>query len=189
MGPDENMADTNRSRPMMGQRYLGTVAVDEHATPMLHRMAANWSNDERSMYNPRLHVEDRGPQPLQQGLSHYGSMSSLAPPGHPYGHVSHQRSRAGRSLDEGDPTMMTPSSSYGLLSAATSGRASPGRRPHGVEKSSSFTQNGRNSPRLAGSASNSGQAPNLRHRQQGMGEPRGSVPSRLTGTSFSSSYH
>jgi len=161
---------------MMGQRYLGTVAVDEHATPMLHRVAANW--DERQ--HPVRGQEEIST--LTSGGSHYGSMSSLNPPA-PYSHhVSHQRGRAGRSLDEADPSM-TSSSSYVMLSAATSGhtdRTSPvNRRPSGLN-TSSYVQNGRNSPRMG----------EPRSRQQGPGpQIQRSHPTRMSGTSFSSSFH
>ena len=160
---------------MMGQRYLSTVAVDEHAAPMLHRVAANW--DERQ--HPVRGLEERSA--LTSSGSHYGSMSSLNPPA-PYSHHgNHQRGRAGRSLDEGDPTM-TSSNSYVMLSASTSGhmdRVSPiSRRPSGVDKSSSYCQNGRNTPRMEDP------------RQQAPGSHiQRSHPTRMSGTSFSSSFH
>ena len=165
----------DRNSPMMGQRFLGTVAVDEHAPSMLHRVAANW--DDRQ-HHPRA-PEERSV--LTSGASHYGSMSSLNPPS-PYSHhVCHQRSRAGRSLDEADPTL-TSSNSYALLSAATSGRVSPApRRPSALDKSL-YAQNGRNSPRMC--------EPPSRPRQPGpASQIQRSHPTRMSGTSFSSSFH
>ena len=171
----------NKSSPMMGQRHLGTVAVDQHAASMLHRVAASRSGDERQ--HPRIQEE----RSLASGSSHYGSMSSLNPPGPPYAHhVSHQRSRAGRSLDEGDPTSLS-SNTYAMLSSASSGvpgRTSPSRRPSGLEKAST-SRNGHNSPHMGMSSLEQAQ----RYGSQSASQMQRLHPTRMSGTSFSSSFH
>lgn len=179
--------NNGRGSPMMGQRYLGTVAVDEHAGPMLQRVATNWSHDDRHVASRQRVIDDRDQHLLVPGSSHYGSMSSLASSGPAYHpHVSHQRNRGGRSLDGADPNY-TP---YGLLAASGNGRDSPIRRVQTMTDKTGFTQNGRNSPQVRSGGSFHGQSSSsMRQRHPVPMQLQQAHLGKKPGTSFSSSFH
>ncbi|CAK8698018.1 unnamed protein product [Clavelina lepadiformis] len=186
-----SQGSSGRNSPMMGQRYVGSVALDERDGPMLQKVTSNWSGVERSAPQSRLHSTDDRSSPALGAVCHYGSMSSLTTPTVPP-HAHHQRGRSGRSLDGADPTSISPSSSYSMLNVPVSGnsRSSPSsvRRVQTFVDKSSVSQNGRNSPRMGTSAVLGQSSSSNRYRQ---GAPTQQPPQqgRMPGTSFSSSYH
>ncbi|XP_078488253.1 serine/threonine-protein kinase TAO1-like isoform X5 [Ciona intestinalis] len=197
LDPNDSMSsqssNSGRSSPMLSQR-VGNVVIDDNAPHMLQRVAANWQG-ERSQQSQRTAYRDERGSPIQRDVPHHGSMSSLIPPPSQYGPpIHHQRGRSGRSLDGSDTSSISPSNSYGLLSASSSGsgRNSPVRRVQTfADKSSAQTAyNGRNSPKMGTSAvlAPSG---NVRYRQGPPMPPQAQQQpvNRMSGTSFSSSYH
>ena len=181
---------SGRGSPMMGQRFLGAVAVDELAGPMLQRVMSNWPHDERLPNSrPRVSDEREYQQQLIPGASHYGSMSSLASSGAPYHHhANHQRSRAGRSLDGADPNSLSPNP-YAVLASGESGRNSPIRRVQTIADKSTFSHNGRNSPRMGGASFYNQSSSSARHRHGVPVQMQQVQFGKKPGTSFSSSFH
>jgi len=185
---------SGRSSPSGGGLRHGNLALDENAPSMLQRMAANWAG-ERPQQMPRLPYRDERGSPVPGIAPHHGSMSSLpSASGVPYGpKVSHQRNRSGRSLDAADPTGLSQSSRemLGVPSSGGSGRSSPIRRVQTFadKTSAQAAYNGRNSPKMGTAALTGQSASSVRYRQhssQGQSTPPGH---RMSGTSFSSSFH
>nr|CAB3266811.1 serine/threonine-protein kinase TAO3-like [Phallusia mammillata] len=189
LNPNDSLSsqgsNNGRSSPSLNAR-MGNVPVDENSPSMLQRMVANLPSDRQQM--PRLPYREERSSPVV-GATHHGSMSSLPSSTAPYGHrVNHQRGRSGRSLDGADPTSMSPSSSQNVL-ASDGGRSSPVRRVQTFAGTGQAPYNGRNSPKMGASAVLGPSSGNVRYRQHPAAQPQPQSGNRMSGTSFSSSFH